>query len=74
MSAPYRQITLHKGEHRFIFRWPPGREIAILNAIADCAGHAGDVLDYCDAAVLYHQVGLQTRDPEIRTLCGVWEA
>ena len=53
----WRQLSLVKGAHRYVFRYQPGREADVINAFADLAGDAGSDFDWFDAAVLSYQMG-----------------
>ncbi|MEM8872683.1 MAG: hypothetical protein AAGD32_00350 [Planctomycetota bacterium] len=57
-----RTLALHKGEHEHRFRYEPGDERSVLDAVigivGDTTGKADDAhLDWFDAAVLSHQLG-----------------
>lgn len=52
-----RTLSLVKGQHRFSFRYEPGEEPAVLDALVDMV-HSRDLpFDWFDAAVLSHQLG-----------------
>ncbi len=57
MSPDVRQLSLVKGEHRYVFRYRPGGEAGIINAFAELAGDAEQEFDWFDAAVLSYQMG-----------------
>jgi hypothetical protein len=52
-----RQLVLVKDGRHFIFRFSPGDEARILQALVDLARDPESGLDWFDAAVLSHQVG-----------------
>ncbi|MFN4242395.1 MAG: hypothetical protein ACK4PI_04070 [Tepidisphaerales bacterium] len=54
-----RTLSLVKGEHRFFFRYRPGEETAVLQAVADMANRRDVPFDWFDAAVVSHQLGQQ---------------
>jgi hypothetical protein len=52
-----RQLSLVKGEHRYVFRYPAGREADIITTFAQMASDAEQDFDWFDAAVLSYQMG-----------------
>ncbi len=52
-----RQLSLVKGNHRYVFRYQAGREPDIINAFASMASDAEQEFDWFDAAVLSYQMG-----------------
>jgi hypothetical protein len=52
-----RQVTLDKGQHRYVFRCVTGREEDIFNAFAALAENAEWEFDWFDAATLAYQMG-----------------
>ena len=52
-----RQLALVKGEHRFVFRYAPGREADVIAGFADMASESDVDFDWFDAAVLSYQMG-----------------
>jgi len=64
-----RQLSLVKGEHRYVFRYPAGREADIINAFASMAADGEHDFDWFDAAVLSYQMGrrLEMDLEEIKT-------
>ena len=52
-----RQLSLVKGQHKFIFRYEPGNEPAVINAFAGLASDDHSEFDWFDAAVLSYQMG-----------------
>ncbi len=52
-----RQLSLVKGEQRYIFRYEPGEEAEVINAFASWAGDPDSDFDWFDAAVLSYQMG-----------------
>lgn len=64
-----RQLSLVKGEERFVFRYPPGHEAEIIDAFASLAADESSQFDWFDAAVLSYQMGrrLETELDQIAT-------
>jgi hypothetical protein len=52
-----RQLVFVKNNQRYIFRYAPGEESQVLDAVAKMAAAGDGGLDWFDAAVLSHQVG-----------------
>lgn len=52
MSNAMRQLVLNKGKEKFIFRYRPGCEDQLLDALIDHAKDARTNFDWFDAAVL----------------------
>jgi hypothetical protein len=52
-----RQLSLVKGEERFVFRYQAGQEPEVIDAFASMAGDAMSSFDWFDAAVLSYQMG-----------------
>ncbi|HEY3246110.1 MAG TPA: hypothetical protein VGM03_22430 [Phycisphaerae bacterium] len=52
-----RQLCLVKGGERFVFRYPPGQEPAVIDALAELASDRASSFDWFDAAVLSYQMG-----------------
>ena len=52
-----RQLSLVKGEERFIFRYQAGQEAEVIDAFASLAGDQESHFDWFDAAVLSYQMG-----------------
>jgi hypothetical protein len=52
-----RQLSLVKGEDRFIFRYQPGQEAEVIDAFASLAADQRSRFDWFDAAVLSYQMG-----------------
>ena len=52
-----RQLALVKDEHRFVFRYVPGREADVITAFAEMASEPKVDFDWFDAAVLSYQMG-----------------
>ena len=63
MSGLVRQVSLGKGNHRYVFRYPAGREGDILTCFADLALNAEAEFDWSDAAMLAYQMGLRFEMP-----------
>ena len=64
-----RQLSLVKGEERFVFRYPPGQEAQVIDAFASLAADQSSDFDWFDAAVLSYQMGrrLETELDQIAT-------
>ena len=52
-----RQLSLVKGEERFVFRYQAGQEAEVIDAFAAMAGDPARSFDWFDAAVLSYQMG-----------------
>ena len=67
-DAGLRQLSLVKGEHRFLFRYRPGSEADVIGALASLAGDTNTDFDWFDAAVLSYQMGrrLESEIDELR--------
>ena len=52
MHRPRRQLVLNKGAEKFIFRYEPGREADLLDALVEQARDNRTSFDWFDAAVL----------------------
>jgi hypothetical protein len=52
MHRPKRQLVLNKGGEKFIFRYEPGREDQLLDAMVEQAKNKRTDFDWFDAAVL----------------------
>ena len=52
-----RQLSLVKGEERFVFRYQAGQEAEVIDAFASLAGDQQSSFDWFDAAVLSYQMG-----------------
>ncbi len=52
-----RQLSLVKGEHRYVFRYRTGQEADVINAFAAMANDRDSDFDWFDAAVLSYQMG-----------------
>ena len=57
MATEARQLTLIKKGQYYLFRYLPGEETALIQALIDKAEDPGCALDWFDAAVLSHQMG-----------------
>ena len=64
-----RQLSLVKGEERFVFRYQTGHESEVIDAFASLAANQGSRFDWFDAAVLSYQMGrrLETELDQIAT-------
>lgn len=62
-----KQLTLVKGDQRWVFRYTPGEEASLMTMLAEAAGDTSSSFDWFDAAVLSHQMGevMQQRLEEI---------
>lgn len=52
-------VSLHKGEHRYVFRYCPGRESELLASFVELAMDEDAEFDWFDAAVLSYHMGRQ---------------
>ena len=52
-----RQLSLVKGNHRYVFRYQTGREADIIAAFAAMAADTETEFDWFDAAVMSYQMG-----------------
>lgn len=52
-----RELSLVKGDHRYVFRYSNGREADVIEAFASMATDADSPFDWFDAAVLSYQMG-----------------
>jgi hypothetical protein len=52
-----RQLSLVKGDHRYVFRYHTGREADVIDAFASMASDPESPFDWFDAAVLSYQMG-----------------
>lgn len=57
MKKEVRQLSLVKGEHRYLFRYQPGNEADVIGAFASLASDGSTEFDWFDAAVLSYQMG-----------------
>lgn len=57
MKDAIRQLSLVKGEHRYLFRYHPGNEADVIGAFANLASNGSTGFDWFDAAVLSYQMG-----------------
>lgn len=64
-----RQLSLVKGEERFVFRYQTGQETNVIDSFAGLAGDSTSTFDWFDAAVLSYQMGrrLETELDQIAT-------
>jgi hypothetical protein len=54
--AEKRQLSLIKGEQRFLFRYEPGQEEEMLDSFVSLANDRSSTFDWFDAAVLSFQL------------------
>jgi hypothetical protein len=52
MNCEQKQLILNKGHEKFIFRYNPGSEDQLLDALMDQASNKKTNFDWFDAAVL----------------------
>lgn len=57
MKDVIRQLSLVKGDERFVFRYQAGQEASIVDAFASMAADERSRFDWFDAAVLSYQMG-----------------
>ncbi|MBU0719073.1 MAG: hypothetical protein KJ749_12550 [Planctomycetes bacterium] len=64
-----RQLSLVKGEERFVFRYQGGQEAEVIDAFASMASDRTSCFDWFDAAVLSYQMGrrLETELDQVAT-------
>jgi len=64
-----RQLSLVKGEERFVFRYRSGQEAEVVDAFAELAANQESRFDWFDAAVLSYQMGrrLETELDQLAT-------
>jgi len=64
-----RQLSLVKGEERYIFRYEAGHEAQVIDAFASLAADQDNQFDWFDASVLSYQMGrrLETELDQIAT-------
>ena len=70
-----RQLSLIKGEERFVFRYESGHEAKVIDAFSKLAADQVSAFDWFDAAVLSYQMGrrLETELDQIAQSSGVNE-
>lgn len=70
-----RQLSLIKGEERFVFRYGAGQEATVIDSFAEMAADQASRFDWFDAAVLSYQMGrrLETELDQIAESSGVHE-
>ena len=51
-----RTVSLRKGEQQFVFRYVPGNEPEVLDAVSALADSPDSALDWFDAACLSFQI------------------
>jgi len=56
-TALPHQLTLVKNDQRWVMRYMPGEEQAVLRWLADTASNENTEIDWFDAAVLCNQMG-----------------
>lgn len=56
------ELVLTKGEHRYVFRCPPGDESGLFDQLAQMVRDPETDLNWFDAAVLSHQMGRRMSD------------
>jgi hypothetical protein len=61
-DAPPCRLSLIKGEHRWLFRWQPGSEAQLIEAIAELARDSAVPFDWFDAAILCKHIAQPLRD------------
>jgi hypothetical protein len=52
-----RQLSLVKGQERYVFRYQPGDEAGVIETFAEQANDPQNEFDWFDAAVLSYQMG-----------------
>jgi hypothetical protein len=56
-TSATKTLSLVKGKDHFCFRYQPGEEAAVLEALVDLVNRRELPFDWFDAAVLSHQLG-----------------
>lgn len=67
--AEQRELSLLKGQERFVFRYEPGNEENILDAFVDMANDRANSFDWFDAAVLSFQLSKHLVSEADKLLC-----
>jgi hypothetical protein len=57
MSSARKSMVLVKGEHRFVFGYPEGREAELLTALVTLASDPESAFDWLDAAAISLRMG-----------------
>ncbi len=52
-----KQLSLVKGDHRYVFRYQVGREADVIDSFGQMATDSECEFDWFDAAVLSYQMG-----------------
>lgn len=68
-----KELSLLKGEERFVFRYETGGEEAVLDAFVDMANDRGSAFDWFDAAVLSFQLSKNLVEEAGELLCSETE-
>ena len=64
-----KELSLLKADETFIFRYEPGHEETVLDAIVETANDRGNRFDWFDAAVLSFQLSKNLVEEADRLLC-----
>jgi hypothetical protein len=64
-----KELSLLKGEERFVFRYEPGGEENVLDAFVDLANERSSAFDWFDAAVLSFQLSKNLVEEAGQLLC-----
>ena len=64
-----KELSLFKGEEKFVFRYEPGREEKVLDAFVDLANERNSAFDWFDAAVLSFQLSKNLVEEAGQLLC-----
>jgi hypothetical protein len=56
-TEPMKTLSLVKGKDHFCFRYEPGQEAKVLDALIEMVNRRDMPFDWFDAAVLSHQLG-----------------
>lgn len=62
MSGARRVVCLAKCNERFIFRFAPGREPAVLESLVRLAADPRTAFDWLDAALVSYELGRTATD------------
>lgn len=67
--ARNKELSLLKGEERFVFRYEPGHEENVLDAFVNLANERSSNFDWFDAAVLSFQLSKNLVEEAGQLLC-----
>ena len=64
-----KELSLVKGQERFVFRYDPGNEEGVLDTFVEMANDRQNAFDWFDAAVLSFQLSKNLVNEADRLLC-----